>query len=343
MKFLFPDGISPGPVATEKGLVKENIAGKNTAPVLPPLLHKPEQAQNLPPLNHGIEMAGALPPLNHNTETASSLPPLNHAKEEASNLPPLLHGIEQAGNLPPLNHGNDALQSFNSLPPLHHGTEQAQNLPPLHHEIETNSFAPLSYANEQAGTLPPLLHGMEQAKNAPSLNDFEKESTQKVDALSAFTSQVNNALNNNGKLSHKQIHLDLNGIGKDSLVMPKYFNTRTGTSKAPQAGYNQSFMKGSDGMFRNYYNMQPVVQGKEIIDRQPFVANSENVDVPEINEEPLPESVESAQSKDSVPSAYDDKDEFQQLQTADRISQGVGTSPAGTKVKNRWSSGRMSL
>ncbi|XP_022799604.1 uncharacterized protein LOC111337536 isoform X3 [Stylophora pistillata] len=137
----------------EKGTTK----GKISAP----------SSGNLPPLSHGNGVAPALPPLNHNVETASSLPPLNHAEEHAASLPPLLHGVEQAGNLPPLNHGNDALQSFSSLPPLNRG-------------------------NDEAAVLPPLMHGIEQAKHTPSAS-FEKQSSQTVDALSAFTSQVENA------------------------------------------------------------------------------------------------------------------------------------------------------
>ncbi|XP_027047022.1 uncharacterized protein LOC113674731 isoform X3 [Pocillopora damicornis] len=138
---------------TEKGTTKGKISTPSPA--------------NLPPLNHGNGMAPASPPLNHNVEIASSLPPLNHAEEHAANLPPLLHGVEQAGNLPPLNHGSDALQSFSSLPPLNHG-------------------------DNEAAVLPPLMHGIEQAKHTPSAS-FEKQSSQNVDALSAFTSQVENA------------------------------------------------------------------------------------------------------------------------------------------------------
>lgn len=257
-------------------------------------------APNLPPLNHGTEVAGALPPLNHNIEKGSSLPPLNHGKEEAANLPPLLHGIEQAGNLPPLNHG-----------------------------IENNGLPPLNHANEQAGILPPLLHGVEQAGHAPSLSDFEKESTQNVDPLSAFTSQVENALSNNGKQSYTQLPLDLNGVGKDAIVMPK-------------AGVKQSLPKKEDDLLRNVYNMKPVVQGKEFIDQQPFVpnANKEAVDDSGVNRGTLvPESVESAQSKDSVPSAYNDKEELQNLLTADRMSQGNAISTATSKFENQEPSG----
>ena len=313
---FFAANVSPSPLATEKGLTKGKIAGASSAP-------------NLPPLNHGTEMAGALPPLNHNIEKGSSLPPLNHGKEEAANLPPLLHGIEQAGNLPPLNHGNDALQGFNSLPPLNHATEQAGNLPPLNHGIENNGLPPLNHANEQAGILPPLLHGVEQAGHAPSLSDFEKESTQNVDPLSAFTSQVENALSNNGKQSYTQLPLDLNGVGKDAIVMPK-------------AGVKQSLPKSEDDLLRNVYKMKPVVQGKEFIDQQPFVPNANKVAVDDsgVNRGTLvPESVESAQSKDSVPSAYNDKEELQNLLTADQMSQGNAISTATSKFENQEPSG----
>lgn len=329
-------------MATEKGLAKEKIAGKTSAPALPPLLHKAEQAQNLPPLNHGMEMAGALPPLNHNMETASSLPPLNHAKEEAANLPPLFHSVEQAGNLPPLNHGNDALQSFKSLPPLNHGTAQAEHLPPLNHGIETNGLPPLNHANEQAGILPPLLHGVEQAENAPSLNDFEKGSSQKVDALSAFTSQVENALNNNGKQPYTNTPLDLNGVGKDTLVMSKDSNARTGN--APQEGDNQSFVNDGGDFLNNYYNTkQPFIQGKEVIDRQPYVTNKENDDDSEIKEAALPEPDENAQAKNSVPPSYNDKEELQKLLTADQMSQDATTSTMEANFGNQGPSGIIAL
>ena len=329
-------------MATEKGLAKEKIAGKTSAPVLPPLLHKAEQAQNLPPLNHGIEMAGALPPLNHNMET--SLPPLNHAKEEAANLPPLFHGVEQAGNLPPLNHGNDALQGFNSLPPLNHGTAQAENLPPLNHGIETNGLPPLNHANEQAGVLPPLLHGVEQAGNAPSLSDFEKESSQKVDTLSAFTSQVDNALKNNGKQSYKNTPLDLNGLEKDTLVMPKDSNARAGNSNAPLEGDIQSYVNDGGDLLNSYDSTkQPVIQGKEVIDQQPYVTNSDNIKDSEVNEAVLPEPDENGQAKNSVPPAYNDKEELQKLLTADQLSQGATTSTTEAKFGNHGHSGIIAL
>ncbi|XP_078359625.1 uncharacterized protein LOC144644082 isoform X4 [Oculina patagonica] len=206
-----PIGTSSG---TEKGTAKGKISAPSSASALPPLHHDAKQAENLPPLNHGIEMAGALPPLNHNIETASNLPPLNHGKEAAENLPPLMHGIEQASNLPPLNHGNDALQSFHSLPPLNHGMKTAENLPPLNHGIESNGLPPLNHDNEEAAILPPLLHGVEQAQHAPSAN-FEKQSSQNVDALSAFTSQIENAasLTDNGELTQSY-------VGKPPLTPP---------------------------------------------------------------------------------------------------------------------------
>ncbi|XP_067038773.1 uncharacterized protein [Acropora muricata] len=190
------DGVAVSDEVTDNGLAKAKIPGKT-----------------LPPLNHGMETVGVLPPLNHNMESTSSLPQLNYAKEEAANLPPLLHGIEQAGNLPPLNHGTDALQSFNSLPPLHHGTEQAANLPPLFHGIEANKLPPLHHANEQASILPPLLQGVEQSQGVPSLSDFEKGSSPTDDALSAFTSQANGALKDNGETVQSY-------VGKPPLTPP---------------------------------------------------------------------------------------------------------------------------
>ena len=343
---------------TEKGTAKEKIsAPSSTASVLPPLHHNAEQAENLPPLNHGIEMAGALPPLDHNVETASklpplnhgiemagalpplnhnieaasSLPPLNHAKETAENLPPLMHGIEQASNLPPLNHGSDALQSFHGLPPLNHGMKTAENLPSLDHGIESNGLPPLNHGNEEAAILPPLLHGVEQAQHSPSAN-FEKQSSQNVDALSAFTSQVEHAasLSDNGKQPYPKLSLDLSGVGRDTLVMPKSYNhADSGNYHAPQQVVNQSFANNGDHLIKNYYNMMnqiPVVQGKEFVDRPLPVPNVKNETVNESeNEKELPHSkwVENAQSKGLVPSAYDDTTELQNLLSADQISQGM--------------------
>ena len=339
---FFTGGVSPSPLATEKGLAKGEITGPSSATILPPLHHETEQAQNLPPLNHGIEMAGALPPLNHNIQSASNLPPLNHGKEEAANLPPLLHGVEQAGNLPPLNHGNDALQSFHSLPPLNHGTEQAGNLPPLNHGIESNGLPPLNHANEQAGILPPLLHGVEQAGHAPpSLSDFEKASSQNVDALSAFTSQVNNALGNNGKQSSKQSSLDLNGVEKDSVVTPKTYGDAGKTNTLiPDA--KQSFINNGNDLLRNYYSTRPVVQGKEFIDAQPFAPKVSNEAVDSIFSKTtaLQQSDENPQSKDSVPFSYDNKKELQNLLAADRMSQGTTTSTSAAYFRNQEPSGK---
>ena len=335
-------GISSSPSETEKGLAKGKIPAPSSAPILPPLHHEAEQAQNLPPLNRGIEMAGALPPMNHNIETPSNLPPLNHAKEEAANLPPLMHGIEQAGNLPPLNHGSDSLQSFHSLPPLNHGIEQAEILPPLNHGIETNGLPPLNHANEQAGILPPLLHGMEQAKNAPSLNDFEKESSQTVDSLSAFTSQANNALNNNGKQTYPQLPSLLNGVVKDSKVTPKTYSDDAREPNSLQPDLNRSFINVGANFLRNYYSMKPVVQGKEFIDPKPSVSTviNKTLDISKINKEvTLPVSYENAQSKDSVPSAYNDEEELQNLLNADRISQGMATSTTSAKFGKQEPSG----
>lgn len=321
---------------TEKGSAKGKISAPSSASVLPPLHHHAEQAQNLPPLNHGIEMAGALPPLNHNIETASSLPPLNHGKEAAENLPPLMHSIEQASNLPPLNHGNGALQRFHNLPPLTHGAEQAENLPPLNHGIENNGLPPLNHGNNEAAVLPPLLHGVEQAKQAPSAS-FEKQSSQNVDALASFTSQVENAASSsdNGKQSYPKLPLDLNGVGRGSLVMSKTHNADTGNSYAPQRVLNQSFANNGALLLRNYYNMMiPEVQGKEFIDRPLSIPNvkNETVDESENRKEiPLPEWAENAQSKGLVPYAYDDTKELQNLLSADQISQGIATPTTAAK------------
>lgn len=321
---------------TEKGTAKGKISAPSSASVLPPLHHDAKQAENLPPLNHGIEMAGALPPLNHNIETASSLPPLNHAKETAENLPPLLHGIEQASNLPPLNHGNEALQSFHGLPPLNHGTKTAENLPPLNHGIESDFLPPLNHGSEVAANLPPLLHGVEQAQHSPSAS-FEKQSSQNVDALSAFTSQVENAAqsSDNGKQSYPQLPLHLSGVGRGPLEMPQTYNADTGNSYTPQRVVNQSFVNNGNHLIKNYYNtMIPVVQGKEFIDQPLPVPNVKNETVDEYKNRkkvPLPEWVENAQAKGSVPSAYDDTKELQNLLTADKMSQAL--APATTAVK----------
>ena len=321
---------------TQEGTAKEKIQAPSSASVLPPLHHDAEQAQNLPPLNHGMEMAGALPPLNHNIETASPLPPLNHGKEAAENLPPLMHSIEQASNLPPLNHGNDVLQSFHSLPPLNHAEEQAENLPPLNHGIENNVLPPLNHGNNEAAVLPPLLHGVEQAKQAPSAS-FEKQSSQNGDALASFKSQVENAApsSDNGKQSYPKLPLDLNGVGRGSLLMSKTQNADTGNSYAPQRVLNQSFANNGALLLKNYYNMMiPEVQGKEFIERplsNPNVKN-ETVDQSENRKEiPLPEWVENAQSKGLVPYAYDDAREFQNLLSADQISQGMVSPTAAAK------------
>lgn len=284
-------------------------------------------------------MAGALPPLNHNVETASSLPPLNHAKEEAENLPPLMHGIEQAASLPPLNHGNDAVQSFHSLPPLNHGTEQAENLPPLNHGIETNSLPPLNHANEQAGVLPPLLHGVEQAKNAPNLDDFEKESAASVDALSAFTSQTNNDFSNKGKQPLTEFPLHSYSVLKDSEE--KLYNAGTAKSNLLQPSEENSDEE-TDSLKNYYYSTKPVVHGKEFIDRQPYVAadNKQTINSSKIDTElASTESYENAQSKDSVPSAYNDEEEHQKLLDADRMSQGVAKSTSSAVFENKESQG----
>ena len=320
---------------TEKGTAKGKISAPSSASVLPPLHHDAKQAENLPPLNHGIEMAGALPPLNHNIETASSLPPLNHAKETAENLPPLLHGIEQASNLPPLNHGNEALQSFHGLPPLNHGIKTAENLPPLNHGIESDFLPPLNHGSEEAAVLPPLLHGVEQAQHSPTAS-FEKQSTQNVDALSAFTSQVENAVqtSDNGKQSYPQLPLDLSGVGRGPLVMPQTYNADTGNSYKPQRVVNQSFVNNGNHLIKNYYNtMIPVVQGKEFIDRPLPILNVKNETVNEFENKkvPLPELVENAQAKGLVPSAYGDTKELQNLLTADKMSQAL--APPTTAVK----------
>ena len=285
-------------------------------------------------MNHGIEIAGALPPLNHNIETASPLPPLNHGKEAAENLPPLMHSIEQASNLPPLNHGNDALQNFHSLPPLNHGSEQAENLPPLNHGMESNGLPPLNHGNNEAAVLPPLLHGVEQAKQSPSTS-FEKQSSQNADALASFTSQVENAASSsdNGKQSYPRLPVDLNGVGRSSLVMSNTHNADAANSYAPQRVLNQSFANNGALLLRNYYNMMiPEVQGKEFIDRPLSIPNvkNETVDQSENSEEtPLPEWDENAQSKGLVPNAYDDTKELQNLLSADQISQGMA-SPSTT-------------
>ncbi|XP_078359624.1 uncharacterized protein LOC144644082 isoform X3 [Oculina patagonica] len=328
-----PIGTSSG---TEKGTAKGKISAPSSASALPPLHHDAKQAENLPPLNHGIEMAGALPPLNHNIETASNLPPLNHGKEAAENLPPLMHGIEQASNLPPLNHGNDALQSFHSLPPLNHGMKTAENLPPLNHGIESNGLPPLNHDNEEAAILPPLLHGVEQAQHAPSAN-FEKQSSQNVDALSAFTSQIENAasLTDNGKQPYPKLPLDLSGVGRGPLVMPKTYNADTGNLYAPQRVVNQSFANNGNHLIKNYYNMMiPVVQGKEFIDRPLPVQNVKNETVNESEnrkEIPLPEWDENAQSKGLVPSVYDDTKELQNLLSVDQMAQRM--APPATAAK----------
>lgn len=315
---------------TQKGTTKGKISAPTSASALPPLHHGTEQAQNLPPLNHGIELAGALPPLNHNIETASPLPPLNHGKEAAENLPPLMHSIEQASNLPPLEHGNDALQSFHSLPPLNHGMEQAEILPPLNHGMESNGLPPLNHGNNEAAVLPPLLHGVEQAKQAPSAS-FEKQSSENVDALASFASQVENAASssNNGKQSYPELPVDLNGVGRSSLVMSKTHGPDTANTYSPQPVLNQSFATNGALLLRNYYNMMiPEVQGKEFIDRPLSVPNvkNETVDQSENRKEiPLPEGVDNAQSKGLVPYAYDDTKELQNLLSADQISQGLAT------------------
>ena len=281
-------------------------------------------------------MAGALPPLNHNIETASPLPPLNHGKESAENLPPLMHSIEQASNLPPLNHGNDALQSFHSLPPLNHGSEQAENLPPLNHGMESNGLPPLNHGNNEAAVLPPLLHGVEQAKQAPSTS-FEKQSSQNVDALASFKSQVENAApsSDNGKQSYPRLPVDLNGVGRSSLVMSNTHNADTANSYAPQRVLNQSFENNGALLLKNYYNtMIPEVQGKEFIDRPLSIPNvkNETVDQSENRKEiPLPEWDENPQSKGLVPYAYDDTKELQNLLNADQITQGMATPTTAVK------------
>lgn len=329
---------------TEKGTAKGKISAPSSASALPPLHHDAKQAENLPPLNHGIEMAGALPPLNHNIETASNLPPLNHGKEAAENLPPLMHGIEQANNLPPLNHGNDALQSFHNLPPLNHGMKTAENLPPLNHGIESNGLPPLNHDNEEAAILPPLLHGVEQAQHAPSAN-FEKQSSQNVDALSAFTSQIENAasLTDNGKQPYPKLPLDLSGVGRGPLVMPKTYNADTGNLYAPQRVVNQSFANNGNHLIKNYYNMMiPVVQGKEFIDRPLPVQNVKNETVNESEnrkEIPLPEWDENAQSKGLVPSVYDDTKELQNLLSVDQMAQGMAPPTTAAKFGKPGTSG----
>ena len=288
-----------------------------------------EHAQNLPPLNHGIETAGALPPLNHNIESTSSLPPLNHATEEAASLPPLLHGIEQAENLPPLNHGNDALQSFHSLPPLIHGKEQAANLPPLFHGIEAKKLPPLNHANEQAGILPPLFHGAEQAQGVPSLSDFEKDSSPTLDALSAFTSQANNAFDDNGKQTIEHKPLDLNGVGKDYIEIPEDLTHARNPNAAVADGDKKSSFNDRSNSLSN------LNQGKAI-DQQSFVRKDERVEVSDpLQDSSLPDSEKSTQTKASGPTAYDDEEELQKLMTADQISQGVTTSSAAAKFGNQ--------
>ena len=247
-----------------------------------------------------------------------------------------MHSIEQASNLPPLNHGNDALQNFHSLPPLNHGSEQAENLPPLNHGMESNGLPPLNYGNNEAAVLPPLLHGVEQAKQTPSTS-FEKQSSQNVDALASFTSQVENAASSsdNGKQSYPRLPVDLNGVGRSSLVMSNTHNADTANSYVPQRVLNQSFANNGALLLRNYYNMMiPEVQGKEFIDRPlsvPDVKN-ETVDQSENSKEtPLPQWDENAQSKGLVPNAYDDTKELQNLLSADQISQGMATPSTTVK------------
>ena len=287
------------------GTEKGTTKGKISAPA------------NLPPLNHGNGMAPALPPLNHNVEIASSLPPLNHAEEHAANLPPLLHGVEQAGNLPPLNHGSDALQSFSSLPPLNHG-------------------------DNEAAVLPPLMHGIEQAKHTPSAS-FEKQSSQNVDALSAFTSQVENAApsSDNGKLSYQTFPVDLKGEGRGSL-MPKTYNADAGTYSVSQKPSSQLISKSREAdLIKNYNNiMEPVVQGKETIDQAPLDFKNRSVGEPvNINGLPFSTWQESAQSKGWVLSTYDDPKELQSLLRADLMSQRTATSTTAPKFGIPVSSG----
>ena len=308
--YYFPDGLALSDEATDNGLAKAKIPGKT-----------------LPPLNHAIETAGVLPPLNHNMESTSSLSQLNHVKEEAANLPPLLHGIEQAGNLPPLNHGNDALQSFNSLPPLHHGTEQAANLPPLFHGIEANKLPPLNHANEQAGILSPLLHGVEQAQGVPSLSDFEKGSSPTDDTLSAFASQAKDALNDNGKQLYEHMPVDLNGVGKDSIEIPKDIEALVGNSSATAAaGNKQAFVNDGGDFLKNLSDVKPIFQGQDSPDSPSFVQKGERVEADSgMQDASFPDIVDST-PKGSVPTAYDDEEELQKLLNADRMSQGVTTA-----------------
>ena len=316
------------------------------AGALPPLNHNIETASSLPPLNHAEEQAANLPPLLHGVEQAGNLPPLNHGKDALqsfNSLPPLNHGVEQAANLPPLNHGKDALQSFNSLPPLNHGVEQAANLPPLNHGIENNGLPPLNHGDDEAAMLPPLLHGIEQAKHTPSAS-FEKQSSENVDALSSFTSQVENAApsSDNGKQTYPKFPLDLKGVGRGPLVMPKTYTTDAMIPPASQQAVKQPFTNsGNMNFIKNYNNMmEPVVQGKELTD-QPFL-NISNQSVGEsVNRKGNPFSSwdENAQSKGVVPSVYDDSKELQNLFRADQMSQGIGTSTTAAKFGIPASSG----
>ena len=308
---IFPDGVALSDEVTDNGLAKAKIPGKT-----------------LPPLNHGMETVGVLPPLNHNMESTSSLPQLNYAKEEAANLPPLLHGIEQAGNLPPLNHGTDALQSFNSLPPLHHGTEQAANLPPLFHGIEANNLPPLHHANEQASILPPLLQGVEQSQGVPSLSDFEKGSSPTDDALSAFTSQANDALKDNGKQPNEHMPVYLNGVEKDSIEIPKDVKALAGNSNASaEEGNKQAFGNDGGDFLKNLNDMQPIFQGEESSDRPSFVQKDERVEsgMQDTSYFDTDDSI----PKGSVPTPYDSEEELQKLLNADRMSQRVITAEKG--------------
>lgn len=310
---IFPDGVALSDEVTDNGLAKAKIPGKT-----------------LPPLNHGMETVGVLPPLNHNMESTSSLPQLNYAKEEAANLPPLLHGIEQAGNLPPLNHGDDALQSFNSLPPLHHGTEQAANLPPLFHGIEANKLPPLHHANEQASILPPLLQGVEQSQGVPSLSDFEKGSSPTDDALSAFTSQANDALKDNGKQPNEHMPVYLNGVEKDSIEIPKDIKALAGNSNANAGEVNkQAFGNDGGDFLKNLNDMQPIFQGEESSDRPSFVQKDERVEAESGMQDTSYSDTDDSVPKGSVPTPYDNEEELQKLLNADRMSQRVITAEKG--------------
>ncbi|XP_074615208.1 uncharacterized protein LOC141874734 isoform X6 [Acropora palmata] len=307
------DGDALSDEVTDNGLAKAKIPGKT-----------------LPPLNHGMETVGVLPPLNHNMESTSSLPQLNYAKEEAANLPPLLHGIEQAGNLPPLNHGNDALQSFNSLPPLHHGTEQAANLPPLFHGIEANKLPPLNHANEQAGILPPLLQGVEQSQGVPSLSDFEKGSSPTDDALSAFTSQANDALKDNGKQPNEHMPVYLNGVEKDSIEIPKDIKALEGNSNATAGeGNKQAFGNDEGNFLKNLNDMQPIFQGEESSDRPSFVQKDERVEAESGMQDTSYPDTDDSIPKGSVPTPNDNEEELQKLLNADRMFQRVITAEKG--------------